>query len=742
MPESGDGLEALILEGKTTAPAFDARFVRRSARIDALRGGASRIVTVTAPAGYGKTSFLAEWRQLDDRESAWITLSADDDDPATLLHLVAHACATFAPGAAAFTGPLSTADGGMLGRIAPALALALSRSIRPFVLFVDDLHELRGHASTDALAVVLGGVPEGSQVVLASRHRVAPSAGGALVGAEGQIGAEDLRIDVAGAAGIAEAAGAEVDDATLSDWVDQCAGWATGLHMYALLHRNGRATSVGDRAEIADYLYRECLRDLPDASRRLLLDTSILPVHLPDLCDHLLGRTDSAQVLRDLEERQLFVTADRRHHVYRLHPLFREYLQEELRLDSPDTASAMHLRASRWFQEHGQLPAAVDHAIAAGDLDAAAALVAAAAIHAYESGQVATLARWVEEIGDTALLTNPSAVVVATWLSLLAGTDAAAGKWGTLLDRLPDADERAHGINLVSAKAMVRAIMLRRGMTAALADAETAVAAEGLESPWRDPALQVLGSTLLHAGDEGRAVEVLEEAAHTADAHRNPATIVMCSVELALIDIEAGRWQAARGRVDVALRAIADGGIDGYVMCAYTHAAAALIELQSGDPVRGAQLLQQAMTERQRCMRAIPLISIPTRLLLALAHLRIDDAEGARMLLQEIDEMLPPAGDRGAIDRRIDAVRQALAAKEGAGGQAAPSTALTVAEQRVLPYLQTHLTRPEIAERLFVSRHTVITQIASIFRKLGVSSRTDAVHRATALGLLGGAAPE
>lgn len=731
-----DGLEALVLEGKTTPPPFDDGYVSRAAQIGELRSGRSRLVTVTAPAGYGKTSFLGEWRHREDRAVGWLSLSADDDDPATLVHLIAHACAGFAPDAAPFVGRVSTADGGMLAKVAPALALALSRAERPFTLFIDDAHVLRDLGCIDALSVVLAGVPAGSQAVLASRHRPSPFMRGRLASSSTQVDAETLRIDLAGAADIAEAAGARVDDETLRSWVEQCDGWAAGLHMCALLSRSRPFTTVGDHAELSDYLYQECMHGLPDDTRRFLVHTSILPLHIPELCDAVLERSDSASILRDLEARQLFVTADRSHHAYRLHPLFREYLQNELRTESISAAPALHARASAWFLERGQVPSAIEHAIAGDDFGTAAMLVAAAAIGTYESGQVATLARWVDEIGDANLLANPASVVVVAWLSLLAGSDASADKWTTMLGRIPDRSPSAHGIDISSAKAMVRAITMREGLVAALADAEYAVAAEPLSSPWRDPALQVLGSTLLHTGDEARARTVLAEAAHTADAHGNPATIVMCETELALLAIEAGDGAAARERVGHALARLQSGSIEDYVMSAYAHAAAACVEFDAGRREAGGRMLRRAMSERGRCHGSVPLISIPTRLLLVRASLLAGDGEAARMLLHEIDGMLPPADGRAALDRRIAAARLAVQEREQAGRGDAPSTALTVAEQRVLPYLQTHLTRPEIAERLFVSKHTVVTQIAAIFRKLGVSSRSDAVKRAIELGLL------
>lgn len=733
---TGEDLGSLLLESKTTAPIFNPAFVRRTDLVDALRTEGSRLVTVTAPAGYGKSSLLAEWRQVEDRATGWLTLRVDDDDPAAVVRLLAHASEPFASDAGSVLSRISATRDGVLARMAPALALALSRCDRPFVLFVDDVHVLQNPECMDVLEVALAGVPAGSQVVLASRHQPTRLARGRMATSAAQIGAADLRIDRVGAARIAEEAGALVDADTLRDWVERCDGWAAGLHMCALLSKRRPFASFSDDAVLADYLYQECVRDLPEDTRQFLLQSSILGAHIPDLCDAVLGRSDSARILRDLETRQLFVTADQERRAYRLHPLFREYLQSTLEIESASSVPALHQRASAWFAERGQLPAAIDHAISAGDFAVATALVTAAALPAYEAGQSATLGRWLREIGDANLLLNPSAVVVITWFAVLAGTDDDARKWSTLLRRVPD-DAEAPGVTVPTAKAMIRAIMLEDGIESALADAEFAVEHEPLDSPWRDPAVQILGSTLLHAGHAERATQVLNEAIHMADAHGNPATVVICESEFALVAIEHGDWDAADHHVERAIQAIRAGGIDGYVMAAYTHAAAACVALNAGRRAAGMNYLAMAMSERQRSGKAVPLLAVPTRLLLIRAQLRVGDGEAAEMLLEEIHEILPPHRRQGMLEERVADARHLVRTHARSADPAARSISLTAAEQRLLPFLQTHLTRAEIARRLYVSTNTISTQMASIFRKLGASTRSQVVERAYELDLLG-----
>jgi LuxR family maltose regulon positive regulatory protein len=736
MLRDGDDLAALLLESKTTPPGFPSGLVERTDLIDALRSGGSRLVTVTAPAGYGKTSLLADWQQGEERATGWLSFRAEDDDPAAVLRLLAHACTPFASEADSVFSRIATSEDSLLGRMAPTLALALSRCERPFVLFLDDVHVLEDDRCIDALEVALDRVPDGSQVVLASRHHPARLARRRLTASAAHVDASALRIDAGGAARIADEVGAHVSVDVLEEWVDRCDGWAAGIHMCALVSKSRPFASIGDHDILSDYLYQECLRDLPEDTREFLLRCSILTVHIPDLCDAVLGRSDSAHVLRDLEARQLFVTADHGRRSYRLHPLFREYLLGEFQLGSGASASDLHRRASQWFADRGQLPAAIDHAIAAAAFDDAVSLVTAAALKAYEAGESATLGRWLREIGDANLLASPSAVVVMTWFAVLAGGDDEAHKWSTLLSRVPpDAD--GAGIDVSSAQAQIRAIMMPDGIHSALADAAYAVDAEPLSSPWRDPAMQILGSTQLHAGEDERAVQTLAEALHLADAHGNPATVVICETEFALLAIESGDWVRAGEHADRALDTLRRTGIEGYVMGAYAHAAAACVDFHAGRRTAGEAHLAQAMAERQRAGRAVPLLSFPTRLLLVRAHLHLGNTDAARMLLGEVDDLLPRHSARGALDRRVATARRMLDERLQTLDLRAQTIALTTAEQRVLPYMQTHLTRAEIARRLFVSPNTVGTQMAAIYRKLGVSTRSDAVARALELDLLG-----
>jgi LuxR family maltose regulon positive regulatory protein len=141
------------------------------------------------------------------------------------------------------------------------------------------------------------------------------------------------------------------------------------------------------------------------------------------------------------------------------------------------------------------------------------------------------------------------------------------------------------------------------------------------------------------------------------------------------------------------------------------------------------------MRARPTCTYAIPFIAVRVRLQLARVFWALADHATARHLLREIDDILLHRPDLGHLVDEVSELRGFVSSSEQPGTTSGPP--LTPAELRLLPYLQTHLSIREIGERLYISRNTVSSEVGSIYRKLGVSARSDAVERAMAMGLLG-----
>lgn len=736
----GADVQAVLLSSKIQTPPARTGAVSRRALIDAARESGARVVSVTAPAGYGKSTLLAEWAATDARRVAWVSLDRSDVDPASLLSVIAAASVSFSPAAAAVVSDMRGVGTAALGRSAPLLAGALAAAPESFVLFVDDLHWADGPDCQDALEILFARVPEGSQVVLASR-REPPLLGRLRVAGDAwEITAGDLVLDHAGARAIFDHAGAEgVDDADLHSIVERCEGWPTGLYLCALVARSGgdAASVTGDDRFVADYLYRECVARLPEDTQVFLRRTSVLEQLSAASCNALLDIEDSRARLRELEAANLFLVGmDRHRGWFRFHALFREFLLTELeRAEGAAVVAELHRRAAAWHEGHGAPALAVEHLLQAGEVEQAAERIAELGLPMYQMGQVSTVRRWLSELGDAMVRSHPALLVSMTWTAVLLGEVGAGERWSRILDAFDVATlPEEHRVSFESARAMVRAAMCEHGHARAVADASYAVEHEPATSPWRDQALHLWGSARLLVDDAEGAKTAFQEAIDVATAAENADTVILSEPELALLAIESGHWAAAREHAYGGVAMIDSSHMDGYPTTALALAVAARVAVHDGDHDHGGRLLARGMRARIGCTHLIPYLSIRTRIQLAKAHVALGDRSAAWHLLKEIDDLLRRRPDVGAVETQVEEFRKALAAEPAAGG----SVPLTPAELRLLPYLQTHLTIAEIGQRLFISRNTVSSEVGSIYRKLGVTTRGGAVERANALGLLGG----
>jgi LuxR family maltose regulon positive regulatory protein len=281
----------------------------------------------------------------------------------------------------------------------------------------------------------------------------------------------------------------------------------------------------------------------------------------------------------------------------------------------------------------------------------------------------------------------------------------------------------------------LRAVLCAAGPEQMMADASFAVAQEPAWSPWRDTALWLLAEAHLLAGRPGEASARFGESSAAAAAIGNTDSIVICESELALLAMDRGEWQEAAGRLDLALATIDEKRMHDYVMSVLAFAGTARLSVYHGDLSEARRQLARAMRARPSATYVLPFLAVRLRLQLAKVYLAIADPATARQLLREIDDILTQRPALGTFINEAEELRRVFASSAAAA--ATGESPLTPAELRLLPYLQTHLTSGGIAERLFVSRHTVRSEVASIYRKLGVSSRHDAVRQATAIGLLG-----
>jgi LuxR family maltose regulon positive regulatory protein len=691
-----------VVEAKLRLPVARPGSVSRTALVNRLRvPGTHDVATIVAPAGYGKTTLLAQWAERDERPFAWVAVDEGDADPAALLRHVAEALHRVEPRATLPRTPT-----------APRLAAALAALDDPVVLALDDVERLRSPAALETVLGLADHLSPGSLLVLAGRALPAPQlaalrAGGRLL----EIGAAQLALTRRESELLLRAAGVELTRDELAALLATTEGWAAGLALAALAlrERDTRAVGADDRF-LADYLRAECLAGLTHERLAFLRRTSLLERMSGPLCDAVLDRAGSALELEALEADGVFVVPlDRSRTWFRYHRVFGELLRRELERHEPDRA-ALHARAADWLEANGQLEGAIEHAAAAGDLQRVARLVGAIVPPAFDGGRVATIERWLALFDADAVARHPAVAPLGAWVHAVRGRATEAERWLEAAGGGPVA-------------AVVSAALCRAGAAQMLADAERAVEDLPAESPWLPTALLLEGAARAIVADEARAETVLGLAADAATAIGADGTRLAAVGERALV---------AGGRDDHGLLAAlaASDGEGGALERAVL--ARALLRRGRADDARAELAAARRLTPQ--LTHALPWLAVQARLELVRAYVTLRDAGAAGMLLAEVEQVLRRRPDLGVLPAEarelaaeVERVRELRAGRR---------SVLTGAELRLLPLLATHLSFREIGDRLCVSRNTIKTQAISVYRKLGVSSRSEAIDEAARLGLL------
>ena len=697
-----------------------------------------RFVSIVAPPGSGKTTALAQWAEREQRRFAWVSLDRRDNDPVVLLSYLAEALSPDDGVDPAALDGLTAAS--LWTRALPRLGVALASLPEPFVLVLDDVHELENPECLDALAAVLGQVPQGSQLVLSGRTEA--RLGLAKLRADGELlelGRSALALNDREAHALLTAAGLDVTETEAHALNERAEGWAAGLYLAALSLEAGDSSLAsfgGDDRFVTDYLRSEELGRVKPAELEFLLRTAVLDRMCGPLCDAVLERQDSTSLLEQLEHDNLFVIAlDHQRTWFRYHHLFREMLEAELRRREPELVTSLNARAGSWFEASGESEIAIEYLAAAGDTDGVARLVTACAFPYYRNGRVTTVERWLALFDEPAKLESyPAIAVFGVWMHALRGRPDAAERWALSLDAAGPQGRMPDGSPFEAWGATVRALLCSKGVEQMELDAELAVSGLAAASPWRPSAILLHAVAVLLSGDLERAELGLEHAAEAAAAGGAVWAGVVARCELALLRLERGDLAAAESELAQAEALIDEASSPEYVLTAIVLAVTAKIALARGQSARARAMLVSAQRFRPMLTHALPWFAVQTRLELAKSHLALSDTRGATVLSREAGDVLRRRSGLGTLVAEAAEVRAKLGtvADQSSGW----ASTLTAAELRLLPFLTTHLSFREIAERLFVSRNTVKTQAISVYRKLDASSRSEAIERATELGLV------
>ena len=732
---------------KLHRPLMRPETVRRSSHVERLvRSGPCPVVSVVAPAGYGKTTLLSQWAERDGQAFAWVSIDEGDNDPKVLLGYIAAALNAVEPIDERVFDALASPASSVPGSVVPRLGRAFSSMTSPVVLALDDVHVLRNSECRAALSVLADHVSDGSRLAFAGRAQ--PPLRIARLRAEGkilEIGPRDLSLTRDEASSLLRNAGLTLAEDDLAELHERTEGWPAGLYLAALYLREGGplATAAvsfgGDDRLVSDYLESEFLSRISRQQRVFLTRTAVLERMCGPLCEAVLDVAGSAAILADLAgSNVLLVPLDRRGEWYRYHHLFRDMLLAELGRLEPALMPVLRRRAAGWYLDNGWPEEALEYSMAAGDVDGAARLVGPLTVSAYRQGRVTTIQRWYGWLEDHGGIEgHPMAAVLGSFFSALTGRPVEAERWANAVDRWQYGDPARPDDPSAEAWAiMVRAVLCRRGVERMRADADEAVcrfAAGSFLTP--TPAL-MQGIARVLCGDLDGGDECLEDAASVGEQVGSPEDVAVALCERALVAMARSQWDRAEALADQARTVLRRARIEESFATPLICALRARAAMHRGDVPAARRELLSAQHLRSLLTYALPHLAVQARLELARVHLALADPAGARTLMREVDDLLRRRPGLGTLVGEATAIRARLSRDRGSSVPGA--SALTAAELRLLPLLSTHLSFPQIAEEMFLSRHTVKSQVTSIYRKLGVPSRSQAVARSRELGLLEG----
>ena len=521
-----------ILTTKFSIPPRRQDWVLRARLINRLDEGLRRkLILLSAPAGFGKTTLVASWLHgLGDRNqnpprAAWLSLEEEDNDPIRFLAHLIGALQTIHPAAGQTIRPfLETPKVPKLNHLMTVIINDLAILERESVLVLDDYHVINHPALQTAVAFLLDHLPPRSHLVVTTREE--PSLPLPRLRARWdvmEIRLQDLRfIGDETSAFLNRTMGLALTAEATQTLEDRTEGWIAGLQMAALSLRGRKrmpgcdqgaldieALSGGQR-DIIDYLAAEVLRQQPGDVRSFLRQTAILDRFNASLCDAVTGRSDSQAMLAQLEKANLFlIPLDDQRRWYRYHHLFADFLRTEL---AEAEQSALHRKASEWYEQHSLTTEAIKHALAASDPMAVVRLIRSSAEETLRDGGFTTILGWVNALPDEVVRAHSDLSVHKGWLLYLRGDIEAAETYATQAaeNESPDDAPVQQGM-LLSFRAY---LAISRGEPAeAVRLAEEALTLlSDTESFYRTTALSHLGQAQRLVGDRQTAIETLRQA--------------------------------------------------------------------------------------------------------------------------------------------------------------------------------------------------------------------------------------
>jgi LuxR family maltose regulon positive regulatory protein len=655
----------VLVATKLHAPDVRPGLIARDALVARLEAAAhARLALVCAPAGWGKTVLLAQWREAERRPFAWVSLDASDDDPLRFWSYVVGALRTVIPGfGGAVLATLPNAGSALLEAVLPRLINELAELPEPVVLVLDDLHLIQDPAVHASLGFLLRHLPRTLQLVLTSRaDPPLPLARLRAAGELVELRADELRFDGAHAEALLNGSlGLGLGSADVELLRRRTEGWPAGLQLagLSLRDRADRGAFIrgfaGDDRQIGDYL-QEVLEGAPEPMREFLLRTSILDRMCAPLCDAVTGSDDGAALLGEAFRSNLFVVAlDDQDEWFRYHHLLRDLLRRELARSEPELIRALHARASSWYAREGELDAAIAHAIAAGLIEEATELISH---HWQQARQIdpRMVSRWLDALPAGTIEADPRLCLIRGWTAMLMGRLDEVEPMIRASERL-GREAMCDDLGALATKAaLLRSCVAylsgdvgRAQEMALLAERDPAPAAQALSG-------MLLGMTRYMRGEGRAAMAPLERARGLTGGGVLRQMQVTTLGLLACAKAEAGELADADQLALEAEALIDESGFTESPAASLARAARGMVREQRGD-FEGAEAAYTRAALLAR--RDGWMIDLAHALLLhAALRRRLKDAAGARALALEARRALAGAADPGVLAERLESLER------------------------------------------------------------------------------------
>ncbi len=695
---------------------------------------------VSAPVGYGKTAVVADWlaRPPRARPRIWITLRAGEDARGFWSRLI-DGFRTVDRGFRAddYLAAIAASDDRLSGTVRGFLD-TIARRQPAVTIVLDEYHDVHDEAGCcEPLRALVEDLPISVQLVVISRGE--PMLQLPRLRVQGrlmELRAEELAFTREETAVLlaAHLGRTALRASSINVLHDRAEGWPAAVSLAAQAMSRLESPDAyarafaGDLREISDYLSSELLDRLSPADRQLLRDCAIAEEISGPLIEAITGRSDAADALGALRRANRFVVAmDGRGQWFRLHRLFRQTLLSELRTTQPTREAELHRRASDWYLQEGRIDDAINHAVRSNARDRAADLIVANWVRYVARWQVGPVAGWLAQLPDEMIRADRRLSFVAATIALIDGDGPRFGEHLSVLNLSEAYDGQPPG-DVLAAFAPFYGIEAMR----AAAGRAVAKLAGSTDQYWLWNAQSAQARALYLAGEPEAALAAMAVPMNELTLSRYPALLAWAMGWAALISDACEEHEQARRLLVRAKEALATARLHHVARMGIVEVVEGRMLARSGSLAEGRTHLEQGLQFAESTHD--PLDQAVALLELVPVLVAMGEHAASRARMAEAADALARIPDADWLQESVASLRHRLRLRLGPRDHLPEP--LSDRELSVLRLLGGSLSQPEIAAELGISAHTVKSHARAIYRKLGVSTRDEALEEARSLELL------